>query len=65
MRQYSFIQEFSGNCAAGVTGVESLATRARTITSTPVNSLLKSKAKRAKVNGAVKKHRARVKSLVR
>ena len=64
MKPYSFIQEFSGNCAAGITGVESLASRAKTITSHPINSLLKSKAKRARSN-VIKKSHTRVKSLVR
>jgi len=64
MKQYSFIQEFSGNCAAGITGVESLAKRPSSITSIPVKSLMKTKPKRAS-HGLVKKADTRVKSVVR
>ena len=65
MRYYSFLNEFSGNCAAGLTGVESLATRSNTITSKPLESLLDKKPKRTDKNVAVKKNHSRVKSLVR
>lgn len=64
MKYYSFLNEFSGNCAAGITGVESLATKS-TITSKPIDSLLKMKPKRTNKNAAVKKNHTGVKSLVR
>lgn len=46
MKQYSFFQEF-GNYAAGITGYESLpeVKKNKLITSKPVDSLLKPKAK--------------------
>lgn len=65
MKKYSFFQEFTGNCAAGLPGVESLATKPKSlITSKPFESLFKVKPKKAKTN-AVKKCDTRVKSLVR
>lgn len=42
MKQYSFVQEF-GNCAAGLTGFESIATKSKKLPS--LNSLLKPKTK--------------------
>lgn len=64
MKQYNFMMEFGCNCAAGITGVESLATKATTLTSKPIKSALKVKPKRAK-HGIVKKSDTGVKSLVR
>ena len=45
-RQYSFIlNEFSGNCAAGITGYEGGISTNKSITSKPIDSLLKSRKK--------------------
>lgn len=45
-RQYSFIlNEFSGNCAAGITGYEGGIANNKSITSKPINSLLKARKK--------------------
>lgn len=42
MKQYSFVQEFFGNCAAGLTSFEGGISKAsKSITSKPVSSLLK------------------------
>lgn len=64
MKAYNFMMEFGCNCAAGISGVESLATRASTITSKPIKSIMKTKPKRTK-HGLVKKSDTGVKSLVR
>lgn len=42
MKQYSFIREFFGNCAAGMTSFEGgISNGEKSITSKPINSLLK------------------------
>lgn len=64
MKEYSFIQEFSGNCAAGLTGVETLATRPSIIKPMPVKSLVKQKPKRIN-KSVIKKSDTGTKSLVR
>ena len=64
MNTYSFIQEFSGNCSAGLAGVETLATKTLIKPSYPTNSLIKPKPKRIN-KSVIKKSDTGTKSLVR
>lgn len=57
MKQYSFVEEFAGNCAAGLASFEGGITKpSKAITSKPLDSLLK----RPKANRGNQTMRSRI-----